>query len=283
MAGKKNKKKLYKILDILIPVVCVVAFIYGAVNLYLIYQSYGEAKEIYDGIATYVSDDEQEYPEKAQAMEKAGFPYINVDFDGLYAINSDFLGWIYFPLLEISYPVLYGDDDFTYLHVAMDGTPSSSGCIFIDNQSDPNMQDMTTIFYGHNMRNGSMFGKLKKVRNGGADITENPYFYYYTKTTAYKCHVFAYYLENDGGYTYQGPENNAGYDEYLTYVLNMNEYEGGPETVDLAHRPQIATLSTCSGHNTGKRTVLQAVIEDTYEISDNTEIDSVFEAETVSE
>lgn len=276
---KKKNSKLLKVLDILIPVVCIGIFVYAAVSLFFIYKSYGEARQIYDGLALYISDEDEDTAEEAANMEEAGFPYINVDFDSLSQINQDFLGWIYFPLLDISYPVVYGDEDFTYLHIAMDGTPSNSGCIFIDCGSNPDIKDMTTIFYGHNMRNGSMFGSLKRVRQEEGLIEEDPYFYYYTPTTAYKCHIFAYYLDKDGGRTYQAPENNLGYDEYMDYVLSMNEYEKGPETVDLAHRPQLMTLSTCSGRNSGKRTVLQAVIEDRYTINDSIIVGDYFETE----
>lgn len=270
---KETKKKSLRILDFIVPAICISIMIYAGYNLFTIYKSYSEAANIYNGLALYVSEDNDGTTEAVE-MQEAGFPYVNVDFEALSAINSDFLGWLYFPLLEISYPVVYGDEDFTYLHVAMDGTPSNSGCIFIDCESNPNLKDMTTIFYGHNMRNGSMFGSLKKVRSDANLILEDPYFYYYTPTMAYKCHVFAYYLDVDGGQTYMAPENEAGYDKYLNYVLSKNEYAGGPETVDLSHRPRIVTLSTCSGRNSGKRTVIQACIEDTYELSNTIVKDS---------
>lgn len=273
--GKKDSPFM-KVMDVLVALICLSVIAYAGYNLVKIYQSYSEAAAIYDGLAVYVTD-EDDGSEMAVEMQKAGFPYINVNFEELSNMNEDFLGWLYFPLLDISYPVVYGDTDFSYLHKAIDGTKTSSGCIFIDCASDPHLNDMTTIIYGHNMRNGSMFGSLKKIRNNEKMILEDPYFYYYTETTAYKCHVFAYYLEKSGGKTYMAPENNAGYDQYLNYVLEKNEYEGGPDTVDLKHRPKLVTLSTCSGHNTGNRTVIQAAIEDTYEL-DSAVVEDTFDA-----
>jgi len=276
---KKSKKSIFmRIMDFVVPIVCIGVIVFAGYNLFEIYQSYSEAQSIYDGLALYVDENADDGAEAA-AMIEAGFPYMNVDFDALSQVNSDFLGWLYFPLLDISYPVVYGDEDFTYLKMAMDGTPSNSGCIFIDCESDPYLGDMTTIFYGHNMRNGSMFGSLKKVRNEKGLIDNDPYFYYYTPTMAYKCHVFAYYLEKTGGKTYMAPGNAKGYDQYLDYVLGKNEYADGPSNVNLSRRPKLVTLSTCSGHNTGNRTVIQAVIEDTYEIGENTVIGDSFDAE----
>ena len=273
--GKKEKKpktqkeKALSVLDILIPVVCGGVILFSGFNLFKIYRSYAEAEAIYDGIALYVRDDVkgEEEQEEEKAMEEAGFPYLNVDFDSLAEINEDFLGWLYFPLLDISYPVVRGDEAETYLHEAMDGTKSNSGCIYIDYYSNPYLKDMATLFFGHNMRNGSMFGSLKRIRKEEGLVEQDPYFYYYTPTKAFKCHIFCYYLESAKGKTYECPYDVEGYDKYMDYILEKNEWPDGPSGGDIAHRHRLVTLSTCSGHNSGKRTVIQAVIEDTYEYS----------------
>lgn len=267
-----------KILDILVPTVCIAVILFSGFKLFQIYKSYAEAEAIYDGVALYVKEGAAtENATVQEEMVHAGFPYLDIDYDSLLQINEDFLGWLYFPLLDLSYPVVYGDEESSYLHEAIDGTKSSSGCIYIDAWSDPNLRDMTTIIYGHNMRNGSMFGSLKKIRTEEGLVEQDPYFYYYTPTKAYKCHIFAYYLENANGKTYNYPTDNKTYDEYMDYILEKNEYEGGPETVDLSHRPRVLTLSTCSGRNSGRRTVIHSVIEDTYEYSDDLVIDETFE------
>lgn len=269
--------KAMKILDILIPTLCIGVILFSGFKLYQIYRNYAEAEAIYNGIALYVNDETASASsEEAAAMKEAGFSYLDVDYDSLLEINPDFKGWLYFPLMDLSYPVVIGDEDFNYLHVAFDGTKSSSGSIFIDAWSNPDLKDMATLIYGHNMKNGSMFGCLKKIRTGDVDVSEDPFFYYYTPTKAYKCHVFVYYLENVKGKTYNCPTDKATYDEYMDYILEKNEYEGGPESVDISHRPKLVALSTCSGHNSGKRTVIQAVVEDTYTYSDDLVIGDTF-------
>mgnify|MGYP002623340689 CR=1 FL=1 len=273
--GNRSEKGM-KILDVAIPVVCIGIILFSGFNLYKIYKNYAEAEAIYNGIALYVKEATSSTSEDARAMEKAGFPYLDVDYASLLDINPDFKGWIYFPLMDLSYPVVIGDEDFNYLHVAFDGTKSSSGSIFIDAWSNPDLKDMATLIYGHNMKNGSMFGSLKKIRTGDVDVTDDPFFYYYTPTKAYKCHIFTYYLEDVRGKTYNCPNDKKTYDEYMDYVLGKNEFEGGPDTVDLSHRPKLVTLSTCSGRNSGKRTVIQSVVEDTYEYGDDLIIDETF-------
>lgn len=275
--SKAKKEKALKILDIVIPVVCLGVMAFAGFNLYKIYKSYAEADAIYSGIALFAHEQTSgTETEEAVAMEQAGFPYLNVDHDSLIEINPDYTGWLYFPLLDLSYPVVHGDADFSYLNMAFDRTPTKSGAIFIDAWSDPGLRDMTTLIYGHNMRNGSMFGSLKRVRNEEGIILNDPYFYYYTPTMAYKCHVFSYYLESASGKTYNCPTDNRTYDEYMDYILSKNEYAEGPESVDLSHRPKVITLSTCSGFHSGKRTVIHGIIEDTYKIGENLIYDESF-------
>ena len=271
-----KKEKAFRVFDILIPVVCIGVMLFSGYNLYKIYMSYAEAQAIYDGIALYVKDSDDVTAEESQKMEQAGFPYLNVDYDSLLEINEDYKGWLYFPLLDISYPVVYGDEDFNYLRRAFDGTKATAGCIFIDAWSDPGLRDMTTLFYGHNMRNGSMFGPLKRIRSEEGLVQQDPYFYYYTPETAYKIHIFAYYLEDPKGKTYNCPTDNRTYDEYMDYIIEKNEYVGGPDTVDLSRRPKVITLSTCSGQTASKRTVIHGIIEDTYQLNSNVVVDESF-------
>ena len=273
-----KKEKAFKVLDIVIPVVCISVFIFSGINLFRIYQSYAEADAIYSGLALMAHESVEGMTEEevAIAMEEAGFPYLNVDHEELLKINPDYKGWLYFPLLGISYPVVHGDEAQSYLNKTFDGTPSKSGAIYIDAWSDPDLKDMTTLIYGHNMRNGSMFGTLKRIRNEEGLVDEDPYFYYYTPTIAYKCHIFVYYLENANGMTYKYPTDNRTYDEYMDYILSRNEYTDGPNNVDIAHRPKILSLSTCSGFHSGRRTVIHAAIEDSYKIGDNLVYDDSF-------
>ncbi|MBO4900903.1 MAG: hypothetical protein J5509_11505, partial [Lachnospiraceae bacterium] len=57
MADKKAKKeKALKVLDIVIPVVCLGVMVFAGFNLYKIYRSYAEADAIYNGIALYAHE-----------------------------------------------------------------------------------------------------------------------------------------------------------------------------------------------------------------------------------
>lgn len=53
-----------------------------------------------------------------------------------------------------------GDRDF-YLHHDFSGAESAEGALFVDAESNACPQDDNTVIYGHNMKNGHIFGMLK--------------------------------------------------------------------------------------------------------------------------
>ena len=82
-----------------------------------------------------------------------------IDFDALFAINPDVVGWIAVPNTNISYPIVQGADNRHYLHHTFNGTRNASGAVFLDFRDNPNFQSVARVF-AHNMRNGSMFAPL---------------------------------------------------------------------------------------------------------------------------
>ena len=84
------------------------------------------------------------------------------EFKALWDRNPDIVGWMTFGG-DMSYPVVWRDNEY-YLDHNFDGRSSSSGTIFLDVLDHPDMSDDNLVIYGHNMRNGSMFGDLDKFR-----------------------------------------------------------------------------------------------------------------------
>lgn len=78
-------------------------------------------------------------------------------------------GWLQIPDTQIDLPVMRpeSDRDF-YLHHDFSGTESAEGALFADAESSLWPQDDNTVIYGHNMKNGHIFGTLKMY--GDADF-----------------------------------------------------------------------------------------------------------------
>ena len=84
------------------------------------------------------------------------------EYRKMYETNSDLIGWIVIDGTDINYPVVQSKvyQEF-YLDHNFDGEEEDSGSIFADARNDVLFPDDNIIIYGHNMKNGSMFGTLQ--------------------------------------------------------------------------------------------------------------------------
>ena len=84
-----------------------------------------------------------------------------IDIDALKEQNPDLQCIIRIPGTEIDYPVVQNKEyPEKYLTTDFFGKSSSYGCIFVD--ASTNLWDNNYITFGHHMRNGMMYGNLKK-------------------------------------------------------------------------------------------------------------------------
>ena len=87
-------------------------------------------------------------------------------FVELKRLNPDVTGWLLTEDGAISQPIVQGADNEHYLTTGADGKRNSRGAVFMDYRNGP-FTDFNTVLYGHNMRDGSMFGSLADM---GADL-----------------------------------------------------------------------------------------------------------------
>lgn len=172
-----------------------------------------------------------------------------VDFMALLAQNSDVKGWITIPGCNISYPILQGPDNDKYLNLTYQGTTNSAGSIFMDCDNTDNFQDMHTLIYGHNMKNGSMFGRLKLLRDNPAMVSDNPYFYIFTPDGHMRCYrIFATRKVNPDSTAYRLFDGDSEYDKFVQECLSASAM-AADDSYSWNTRMPIVTLSTCSGHD----------------------------------
>lgn len=128
-------------------VVSAVVLIVSLVQVIRIQQGYARARHEY----------EQLQLDEGPGEEK-GAPAA----DALQAINADYTGWLWIEDTSISYPVVRGQDNQKYLTHTFMGNYNPAGSIFMDFRNEGDFSSFHTILYGHNMRDGSMFGSLKE-------------------------------------------------------------------------------------------------------------------------
>ena len=186
--------------------------------------------------------------EEKPKQEEEDYPHLSIDFQALKYRNKDFVGWLSFPALDLSYPVCQEKKVDQYLYVTFDGKKNSSGCIFMDKDSSATFDGRSDFIFGHNMRNLSMFGSLKTLlRKGNEHLLEkNHYLYIYTEEKVIRYEIFAYYNAKAGSSIYSLVKTDEQYDAFLKMIEQRNVYKNHP-TGDFGQRPEILTLSTCFG------------------------------------
>lgn len=253
---EQKKKKKSDVLLTIALIVAIAVFCYAAFNLYHIYTEYKKGTDEYNQI------EEMAVTERdADSAEVAGpnaqlKPPIEVDFDKLKSVNEDVVGWIYVDALpDISYPIVKGKDNQTYLHQTYEKNYNFAGTIFVDYENSGDFSDCNTLVYGHNMKNGSMFGHLKKFREDDKLYKQDKYFWILTPERNYRYEIITAYTTgvNSDTYTlFKGPGEE--FEKYLETIKGYSEIQ--TDDTDLTINDRIVTLSTCTG-NESTRFVVQ--------------------------
>ena len=188
---------------------------------------------------------------------------ITVDFETLWQTNQDIIGWLYLESLDISYPIVQAQDNEKYLYTSVKGTANSAGSIFVDAWNHADFGDPHTIVYGHNMKNGSMFGSLKKLKNQETvdQFTEEAGgslgFWIITPREQYYYQIFSIHTVASEGDTYAlFPQSD---EQFLNFVNTMAKGTGItlPQR-EYTEKDRVVTLSTCTG-NDAYRLVVQGI------------------------
>lgn len=114
-----------------------------------------------------------------------------------------------------------------------------------------------TLVYGHNMKNGSMFGMLKKYREDETLYNTSKYFWILTPEKDYRYEIISAYttsVDSDTYTLFKGPGK-----EFLEYEKKMfknSEIKTDAAEEDADKKDKIVTLSTCTG-NQATRFVVQ--------------------------
>ena len=167
---KLNKGKLLSLIILLI-MIPILAFSTYKIVVYLIEtpKTKDLIKDITDN--TKIKEYESEDAEIIKSDEKPNTPYwnfikmklIDVDFNSLKETNNDTVAWLFVGGTNVNYPVVQTSNNDYYLNHSFDKTKNSGGWLFMDYRNDKNDYGKNTIIYGHNMKNQTMFGTLKKL------------------------------------------------------------------------------------------------------------------------
>lgn len=175
---------------------------------------------------------------------------MNPAFSELYAINSDFSGWISIPEMNINYSVVQAGDNDKYLRRDIYGKYTAYGVPFFDYRCSLKSLSRNTVIYGHNMRHDDkIFGTLEQYRTVDG-FKKAPLIGMSTLYGDYTFKVYAVFISNsdpndDNGKVFNYIFINAGAERFADYIAEIDKrklYETG---VDINENDKILTLSTC--------------------------------------
>lgn len=205
--------------------------------------------------------EEETETETEEAQNAFDIPEKNLDWSSLYAENKDIYAWIYIPGTQVDYPVLQSAlDDTYYLNHNIDGSYGKPGCIYTEKINSKDFTNYNTVLYGHNMKNGEMFGCLHDYEDK-TFFDENPYVYVYTEEKTYVYEIFAAYTATNAHILNTNDfSTQEGFADYLDNVVYNKALTGNfRNDTRVTSDNRIITLSTCTS-NSSKRWLVQAVL-----------------------
>ena len=280
---KSKKKKKQSFIHYLIPTVLFISMIVFGGLFLRDFLEYRAAEDEYASLQDHIvisEEPKKEAPKKEKVSEEEFddepeeepvdllHPHFQIDYGALSGVNGDFTAVLHVPALSITYPVVKSKDNEEYLHRTFEGKANFAGSIFLDANAKGSYDHKNTFIFGHNMKNGTMFGKLKYFLRDDQLANSNPYVFLCRPEGITRYRIFSYYLTTVESPIYNDFEGDKGYDQYLSLVQRLSSYRNYPkDSIDFSQRPDIITLSTCSGPSGGnQRFIVQAALEEVYQI-----------------
>ena len=127
------------------------------------YWAQNRSEKIYEELAAETSSGPAAVEIEDEPEEE---PYVSpINFEELWAINEDVVGWLRIPDTVIDYPILHDpESNSTYLYTDIEGNSSPSGSIYLDCDDEADFSALHNVLYGHHMKDGTMFKDIMKFR-----------------------------------------------------------------------------------------------------------------------
>jgi len=245
-----KKRNTVKLILIVLCVILVGVFLYSGYRIISTIMGYKQAEKTYTEVAnqfaTVVASPtpvpvESDKPQ-GDGIDPEVSP-LNIDFAGLRAQSTDYVGWIYSPNTAINYPIAYTDDNFYYLDHIPGEIQNANGTIFIDCRNASDFSDQNTCIYGHNMNDGSMFASLRNYRD--ADYyPEHPVIYLSTPDFNYRLDLIAGFITEPTSFAYANNFDSP--DQFMGHIELIKDLSTFKSDVEVKETDKIVTLSTCT-------------------------------------
>lgn len=174
----------------------------------------------------------------------------------LSSINPDYVFWLQILNTEIDYPVVYRDNDY-YLRRDFYGEKNKHGTIFLDVSCQ--LEDDFFLLHGHNMKDGTMFGSLRKYKDKEFCKEHGSLELGYSQNNEYFQIVAAITVDLYDPNRFVYEELPRTEEEAYAYLENIKKYAHWSEEFTWEPGKRVVLLSTCDYGSEEERFVVIAV------------------------
>lgn len=216
---------------------CIAVFLFSLIKLGGIGFGYVQSEQVMKEIQEQYKGNLQET--KAAASGNTVRP----QFQNLLDINPNIVGWLTIDNTKIDYPILQSSDNSHYLNRNYKEDTSKSGSIFMDYRNQADSLDKHTIVYGHQMKDGSMFGQLDKFLDEDF-FSQHKEFQFDTIYESYRVEIFSVYVTTtDFNYIQTDFSTDEAYMDFMEVIKEKSKM---PTNIQITEKDNIITLSTCN-------------------------------------
>jgi SrtB family sortase len=259
--GDSKKEVVSKIIVLVSLVVLIVCGVILGIYFFEMYeakQNHNTIQLIYQNAQTGIEETTQAQTSYAEEeAERQPLEYLPAAKE-LLEINKDTVGYVQIPDL-MNEVVVQGSDNEYYLDHNFYGNQRQCGTVFADyrciiNDYPDKMSDNITL-YGHNQKDGTMFGTLDKYKWDYSYWLKNPFIYFDTNYEQGTYVIIASFVtntkpEHDNGYVFDYQNyskfQDTGTYTYENFVKEITERSTIITGVDVQKGDKFLTLSTCS-------------------------------------
>ena len=163
----------------------------------------------------------------------------------------------------LEYPVAQTTDNEYYLTHSIDGSISRAGWVFLDYREDLTILPRNVILYGHNMADGSIFGKLVQTyQEKWWGNPANQYIYFATDNYSAVYQVFNVMQVDSAKIHYVRRDLTD--DNMADYLTEMSQHNLLADKLTYKEKftgtESVITLSTCADANGAEKYVVQGIL-----------------------
>lgn len=240
MRRKKNKKYKKAILNLILYIILLSILIYSGIKIFKLYKDKTNNNKIVEQIKSTVIVEENN-----EDGNENGY---TVDFNKLKEQNNETIAWLKINNTNIEYPVVKGTNNSFYLNHSFDKSKNSAGWIFADYKNKFDNTDKNIVIYGHNMRDGSMFGSMLNILDAKwYENEENTNITLYTENEKCIYKVFSIYkIESEDYYIKTEFSDDNNFEQFVNTIKKRSIKEFN---TDVSKDDNILTVSTCANNN----------------------------------